>query len=123
MAAGVAASANSLRVATFTLLSVAWAERITATSSWNGFANSTSLRGSGFAWRSAEYRAKTLSGFTDRRAVQAPGSADLHARAYASIHGEHEHTLGVAVLVAGTQHHAFGHTEAHLARRQVGDHH
>ena len=34
MAWGVAACANSLRVARLTLLSVAWADRITATSNW-----------------------------------------------------------------------------------------
>ena len=36
-----------------TLRSVAWAERITATSSSKGVENSSSLRGSGFAARSA----------------------------------------------------------------------
>ncbi len=38
MASGVGAAGNSPAVARFTLLSVAWAESITATRSWKGVA-------------------------------------------------------------------------------------
>jgi hypothetical protein len=46
---GVLATGNSLAVATFTLLSVAWAESTTATSSSKGVVCSSSLFGSGIA--------------------------------------------------------------------------
>ena len=36
IAAGVAAAGNRVALARFTLLSVAWADSITATRSWNG---------------------------------------------------------------------------------------
>jgi hypothetical protein len=49
MAAGVGASRNRVRVALFTDTSVAWAERITAIRSWNGFSYSSSVVGVGSA--------------------------------------------------------------------------
>ncbi|MOA19318.1 hypothetical protein D3C78_1396900 [compost metagenome] len=49
MAAGVLATGNSLAVALFTPTSVAWAERITATSSSKVLAYSSSVVGSGLS--------------------------------------------------------------------------
>ena len=68
MARGVRATGNSLRVTAFTLLSVACAERITATSNSNGVEYSSSVVGCGFAARNRSKIARRLRGI---HAVQA----------------------------------------------------
>src|SRR5512139_2890067 len=99
----------------FTLLSVACAERITATSSSKGVGKSSSLRGSGLAARSARYSAAMRSGFK--------ASGDLHARLHTGVRRQQEHALAAVLRAAGAQHDALGNADAHLARREVGDHH
>src|SRR6056297_3626214 len=46
-------------------------------------------------------------------------SAHSHARLGAAVRAEQ---IGPTIAPAGSQHHAFGQAEAHLARGQVGDH-
>jgi len=58
---------NSGLVAMLTLASVAWADSTTATSSWYGFVESSSVVGAGFASASRRKNSKTCSRFTVRR--------------------------------------------------------
>src|SRR5271157_1936334 len=63
MAAGVSAVRNRPAVALFTLLSVAWAERITATSSSKGVRYLSSVRGAGLPACSREKMARRFAAF------------------------------------------------------------
>src|SRR5688572_30692282 len=77
MASGVRATGNSLRVTAFTLLSVACAERITATSNSNGVWYSSSVVGLGLAARNLSKMARRLTEFMSQRSFRRMGPAFL----------------------------------------------
>jgi hypothetical protein len=64
MALGVFAARNRAGVALFTPLSVAWADRITATNNSNGELYSNSVRGTGLACLSRENISRRFASFT-----------------------------------------------------------
>src|SRR5690606_34597203 len=53
-----------------------------------------------------------------------PASADAHARLCAGPGLQNiQAVVDAGIVMAGRQHHAFGDTETHLARRQIGNQH
>src|SRR5277367_384763 len=75
MADGEWAAGNKPAVALFTLLSVAWADRITATRSSNGDEKCNSVRGWGFAARNRSKIARRFASFTIPSCDRAPTSS------------------------------------------------
>ena len=100
IACGVRATGNSLRVAAFTLLSVACAERITATSNSNGVLYSSSVVGCGFAARNRSKISRRLADSWPR--FMAPAARRVSSPpACGAFRGAARHAF-VVRLVTGT---------------------